>query len=336
MNRLFRATLGVVFASLALAGTAQAQAELIVIPFSTALGRSADTEFDLSLPANAAPTQRVEVYVPAGYQLAVPAPGARVGTGLIAFGSASTPTRATGTVTADDPARHAANTCAPGTHTGVWVLSVTQPQAITVPIYVDPTAGTEATLGAYKLTACFGADIVAGAAGSKLRAFEIDVLTAFTNPSRAGLYRWRALVTPYAAGNAAPDPAQQFELRSIAILPQRIVLRGRYDRRTRRVVLTGRVTAPGGTGRNPLVVDIYSARNARAALRTFGRARAGRGGAFTFRKRITQTTFFIGVIDVYFGRCTGGASVAPRGCTRETTSPAFSNPVRVAVRRGGR
>ena len=325
-------SLAAAVAALALAAPAAAQPDLIVIPYVTALGRTADTEVDLDLSGAAAPTQRVEVYVPAGYRLAVGEPvGTSVGPVALAVGAAAA-TTLTGSAVVADPAQHAADACAPGAHAAVWLLNLTRPQAVSIVVYVDPLAADD-PLGAYRLTACFAPDVLPGVAGSSLRGLSLEIERALTNPSQAGSHRWRAFVTPYAAGSAVPNPATQFELRSLSFLPVALSLKGRRDRRTGAAVLTGRLLL-ARTGAARIRLRIFSSlRRDGSGLKLFASATTRRGGFFTVRKRITRTTYFFAFLPVYTGACVTGTSAAPGGCLRETTSPGFGSVARVLVGR---
>ena len=320
-----------VAAALVAPAVASAQTELTIVPYSSALGRVADTDIDLTVQRTAAPTQRVDVYVPAGYRLATgQAAGTRLGTVALFVGAQPRAARYTGTVVTSDPARHAGDPCVPGTHAAVWLLNVTRPRPVTIPVYVDPVAGAEAALGAYRLTACFNPDVVPGVAGSKLRGWTINLPRVLTNPTRRGSYRWRAFVTPFGAGNV-PNPAGQVEVRSLALLPQVLRLSARYDSRTGTVRITGRLVT-AGRGERGVIVDILAGPRP-GRLSRFAAARTRTRGAFSVQRRLTRTSYFWAFVDVYYGRCTGPASPAPGRCVRETVSPAFANFVRVVVRR---
>ncbi len=332
-NRPARTILAGLAAALAWPALATAQPSLVVVPFSNAAGHVAATDIDLTFPERLAPAQRVDVFVPRGYRVAVgQASGTRIGTVELYAGGGTRPTRFTGTVVVDDPVRHLANPCDPGTHAGVWLLTLTRPQPVTIAVFVDAAAGTQAALGAYRMTVCFPADVVPGTAGSRLRTLSINLPRILTNPRQSTTYRWRALVTPYAVGNAAPNPAAQVEVRALVLLSQRLTMRARYDRRTRTVVLTGRLTV-GGRGERGVVVDILATDRPRGTPRRFASTKTRAGGTFAVRKRIARTIYLFAFVDVYVGRCTGPRAAAPGGCVRETTSPAFGSFVRVAVRR---
>jgi hypothetical protein len=168
--------------------------------------------------------------------------------------------------------------------------------------------------------------------GIRLLEADLDFANTFTNPSAAGLGTWRAFVTPYTPGTAAPNPAGTVEVRSIAIFPFTVSLKGRYDKRHRRAVLTGVVRfatlKPSGFG-----VLILSATSARFTNpKAFAVARTKRGGTFTVRKRITRTLFFTPFVPPTSSSTCTEAPTGTTPCTGQTTSPAFGPLVRVRKR----
>src|SRR5919199_3368442 len=241
-------------AALALAAPSMAQnePEFTVVPYDVALGQVADTELDLILPSSTAAPAKVTIYAAPGYTADLTqAPGTKVGDvfATVASGGASLDVR--GDVVADNPANYAADpraqACAPGTHAAVWVITITLGgTSLRIPIYVDATTGAEAALGSYKLQVCFASPYVpesqGGAPlGARLTEADIDFPTTpgvWHNPSARGIYTWRALVTPYTQGTATPNAAGTYELRSLASLPTRIALKGKFDKKRNRVVLT--------------------------------------------------------------------------------------------------
>src|SRR2546425_610746 len=82
-----------------------------------------------------------------------------------------------------------------GTHFAVWLLKLSVGgQTITVPIYVDPTTGTQTGLGAYRMLACFSApDTPMGSPnhapfGAQLLDANFTVDSAITLPASSGTY----------------------------------------------------------------------------------------------------------------------------------------------------
>jgi hypothetical protein len=328
--------------TLAAPSFAQNEPEFTVIPYDVALGRLADTELDLTVPSSTAAPAKVTIYAAPGYTAELgQAPGTKVGDlfATVASGGASLDVR--GDVVADNPANYTsdprAQACAPGAHTAVYVITITLGgTTLRIPIYVDPTSGSEAALGSYKLQVCFSSPYVpesAGGAplGARLTEADIDFSDTpgvFRNPSARGVYRWTVLVTPYTAGTATPNPAGTYELRSLAALPTRIALKGKYDAKRKRAVLTGTLAAPAELG-FPASVIVEVFKLTASSAKHIGRAKTKKG-KFTFRvKQAKGTTTYSALVAGYAGPCTGPAAVAPAGCTRETVAPIFSNPVRI-------
>jgi hypothetical protein len=332
-------------AALALAAPslAQNEPEFTVVPYDVGLGRVADTELDLTLPSSTAAAAKIVIYVAPGYTADLgQAAGTKVGDlfATVAAGGASLDIR--GEVVADNPANYAslpaAQACAPGTHTAVWVITITLGgTTLRIPMYVDPTAGAEASLGSYKLQVCFSSPYVpesAGGAplGARLTEADLDFPTnpgIFHNPSARGIYRWRALVTPYTPGTATPNAAGTYELRSLASLPTRIAIKGKYDTKRKRAVITGTFRPPAELGFPATVVVEVFRTTAKAGTKHIGRARTKKG-KFTFRtKQAKGRAAYTVLVAGYAGSCTGPPAVAPAGCTRETVAPIFSNFVTI-------
>jgi len=123
------------------------------------LGIKSMTGVAVTVPAGTAEAGKVALYVPAGYGLdPSAAPGTKEGDVLMVTGS----DLALGELQAVNPAAYVntpqAQACAPGTHTGVWIMNFKDglftSQTGMVPIYIDATSGEETALGAYKLQAC--------------------------------------------------------------------------------------------------------------------------------------------------------------------------------------
>src|SRR6185312_1246252 len=98
----------------ALAGAPSALAdtqELLITPYATAAGAKADTDIDVFVPETAAPTAKIAVYVPTGFDLdlsGVPATKIGDATGeVLAKALGGTKLALTGAITVDDPAKYA-------------------------------------------------------------------------------------------------------------------------------------------------------------------------------------------------------------------------------------
>lgn len=296
------------------------QPELDLYPGSTSVGHAGADELDLYMPASVE-MAKATLFVPAGYgvDLAKPA-GTDLGI-VVAWGPDGI--GRLGSIDAADPAAYTTSACAPGLHQAIWLLTLGDAtQLPPVPMFVDATTGSEAALGAYKAQAC----LPASATGT-LRIRELDLgFTTFTNPSAAGAYTWRAFVTPYAAG--VPNDAATFELRATLPLPIRLTVTGRYDRKHKRAVLTGRLTAShydaGG-----IFLMVFVEKNGH--FRPSGFIRTTSTGAYRFYRRITRTTRF-GLQTATYEDCAPG-TVAPGGCVSDTLANVSSPAVKVVVRK---
>jgi hypothetical protein len=327
------ATAGYVRSSSTSAGAAAAAArpELDLYSAKPSLGVKAPTFATLNVPGGAAEAEKVTLYVPAGYVLnPADPPGTREGDDFIDtesdFGA--------GDLRAADPAfiDHAqAEACAPGSHVGVWTMRVDFfSTSLTVPVYIDPTGGEEAALGAYKLQICLPLAHIASPAGgwplgSRVRSLGLS-FTRLTNPTSAGVYVWRALVSnPDATGN--PDASTTYELRSDMPLPAKLTLAGRIDRKHHRALLSGRLTTPalpaGG-----IRVSLY--RRVGVFWRNVGSTRTSANGSYSFVRRASKTATY-GTEIWAIGTCTG-TSTAPKGCATETHAAIDSPSVRLVVR----
>jgi hypothetical protein len=322
--------------------------ELFVLPFDSRLGSTnADNGIELVFPSNQPAAAKAVVYVPGGYglDLSVPA-GTTIGATNAASTTSAGSTPLRGNVVVDSPARFttdpAAVACAGAAqHAAVWILQLASgATTVPVPVFVDPATGTETGQGLYKLQACFGAPDVpqsAGGApfGARITDLFVELTRGVTNPATLDGFVWRAFVTPFVPGTTTQNPVGTVEVRSIVPLPQVLTLNGRHDRKTKSIVLTGTLTlagvkVPGAD------VDVFG--STKAAVSTFkrlGRVKTKtKTGAYSFRRKATQTMHFGAVVGEYStsARCDTGASIAPAGCIQENLSlVAYSRLVTVKV-----
>jgi hypothetical protein len=224
-------------ATLALAANALATPKLIVSGGPTP-GVAAVTNVQVTEDKTDPAPLKITIYQPAGYvSTLTQAAGAQIGTvhaDLQALAiSPDAIIQADGTVLTDTPSKYVSNTCAPGTHTAVWLLHVTvSGQTIDVPVYIDPTTGSEAALGATKLVLCLS-DPYDTAPASIRAPFGVKLINAkmtldsgvITNPSSAGTFLWRSTITPWNPASPAPDAAKTVEAQSIVNLPHTLSLK---------------------------------------------------------------------------------------------------------------
>jgi hypothetical protein len=312
----------------------QAQPELDTWTARPSLGTRSDTQVSLSVPAGSAEAGKVTLYVPAGYAVDLFArPGTVEGHVLMVTASDF----AVGDLKAVNPAQYVntpqAQACAPGQHVAVWIMDfqdgLFSSQTVTVPVYIDPTSGDEAALGAYKLQACLPLAHLASPGGwplgAKLRGVAWQ-FTRITNPTAAAVYVWRGFVSgPDVNGN--PDPATAYELRSDMSLPAKLSLSARLVGKHHRVVLSGQLTTPSAPV-GGLTVGLY--RLGFLSWTRVSSVQTQADGSYRFVRSVTKTTTF-GVAAWAVGACNGG-STAPNGCVDETRAEVDSRNVRIVVR----
>jgi hypothetical protein len=306
---------------------------LVVWPYDSRLSASnADIGIEIVVPENQ-PAAKVAVYVPFGYSvdLAIPV-GTTIGTtDARATGSAGA-ARLQGNIVADSPMRYssdpAAIACAgPSPHAAVWLLQLASgPTSLPVAVFVDPTSGVETGLGMYKLQLCLPPPDVpssAGGAPSGLRITDLfaELTRGVTNPAAPADFLWRALVTPFVPGTTTQNVAGTDEARSIVVLPQVLTVQGRYDRKTKSIVLTGTLTLSGAKAGAGVDVNVFgSTKPVVSTFKRLGRVKTKKGTIYTYRRKSTKTMYFFTYVDEYFfrARCDTGPSTAPAGCVQES------------------
>jgi hypothetical protein len=219
------------------------------------LGSSGATTIHVSLPKTSDPVARLAIYAPNGYTANLSqAPGTNIGS--VAATAFSYDNQLTlpldGTVVTDNPANHTADVCSPGTHAAVWILNLSVAgQTLQVPAYVDPTAGAETALGAYRIIICLPPpDVPAGtpgraAFGAQLLDAQFTVNGIYTTPTAGGVLRWETLFTPYNAGKGTPNAIGTFEARSLVTLPVSLTLGATYTKKKLTYTVKGKLTEGG-------------------------------------------------------------------------------------------
>jgi hypothetical protein len=241
-----------VFANAALA----ANTATVAVWHTPMAAGSASTTIHVNVPQATDPIAAANIFAPTGYSATLnQAPGTNIGTvSATAFSYDNNLTLPLeGTVTTDDPAKHTADVCSPGTNAAVWNLNLSVAgQTLVVPLYVNPTAGAATALGAYNLKICLAPpDVPAGTPGRA--AFGAQLLdakftvTAFKAPSAGGLIRWETLFTPYNKGKGTVNAAGTFEARSFVGLPVTLGLSVKYTKKTKKYLASGKLTE-GGQG----------------------------------------------------------------------------------------
>jgi len=281
-------------AALAFAGNALATQKLEI----TQTASPASVTIKLSQTATDPQPAKITVYVPSGYTLnATQSAGTTIGTttgNVIARDLGGIPVPLEGDVKVDNPANHLTDFCSPGPHAAVWVLNLSVlGQTIALPVYVDPTSGTETALGAAKLQVCLGpSDVPAGSPGRSPNGAQLldatftvnGVLTPPTGPAR-----WIAFTTPYATGNGQPNPAGTVETRAF-VGPGAITLSGRVTSKKKKTVSVAGTVTQSGIG---VVAKVALLVNGRAkgtaasnASGRYAKKLKGTGRRSTFQSRV--------------------------------------------------
>lgn len=280
------------------------------------LGTTSRVDTDLSIGGGAPPTAQVSWYVPRGYGVDLTlAPGTKLGSGLIGFAAGTSATSGAGSLTADDPAAHQADTCAPGLHAAVWLLTAPlDGQPFVLPLYVDPAPSAVATRASLRVQACFDPPATSGRTFSAL---DLAFTRGITNPVAPGSYVWRALVTPFGPAGL-PNGNGTIEAQALVPLPHEVTIRTRYDAKQKRLAVSGAATA--GRGREagvPISISTTTDLNLGRQKR-IGLVRTDAHGAFRFTHAFTKTAYVIVQVpdSAYGADCEDPISPSP--CTFET------------------
>jgi len=343
MKRLTRAMLLAVIALGALAVAAPAfaafTAKMSVAHGTMGLGATTATQIHIVLPQTNDPAARVAIYAPTGYTANLTqAAGTTIGTTTASAFSRDTNLTLplSGSVTVDNPANHTSDPCSPGTNAAVWILNLSVAgQTIALPVYVNPTAGTETALGAYKIVTCLPPpDVPPGTPGRSVQGAQVLEATftvngIYTTPSTANTYAWEGIFTPYTPGKGTPNPLGTIEARALVPLPVRIVLGGTYSKKKNLYQLKGTLTA-GGQGVTGTTVKLF--RGLKLSSMKQVASLAVRSGAFKVSGHLKpkKTTYFQARVAVPESDATSAGcanplppTVAPGGCV-SATLPAWT------------
>ena len=229
--------LGASFASLAFAGTALASfsPKLVVSSLTPqAAGGGGPVRIGALVGASDDPTAKVSIYVPTGYQVnTTSAVGTKLGdvtaTAAAAdLGGAVLPL--TGELDVAAPDATLAAQCQT-TDVQMWNLKLTAAgQTLNVPVHVvQANAGESASGYSYKLVICLPPpDVPAGTPGratfgAKLLSATFGV-SAITQPTASGDFRWTSLWTPYNPNKGTPNAPGSVETQSIRHIPTQVKL----------------------------------------------------------------------------------------------------------------
>jgi hypothetical protein len=233
----FALLLGASVASLAFAGSALAAfTPKLIVSSATPQAAGGGGAVRIGALANNTddPTAKVSIYVPTGYQVnTTTAVGTKLGdvtatASAADLGGAILPLTGELDVAAPDAA--AAAQCQT-TDVQMWNLKLTAAgQTLNVPVHVTQANAAEASAGySYKLVICLPPpDVPAGTPGraqfgAKLLSATFSV-SAITQPTASGDFRWTSLWTPYNPGKGTPNAAGTVETQSIRHIPTQVKL----------------------------------------------------------------------------------------------------------------
>ena len=196
------------------------------------LAGSSSTTIHVTIPQATDPIAAINIYVPAGYGASFSAAaGTTIGSvDATAFShDAGLTLPLSGNVTADSPAAHTSDSTqctGVATSAAVWILNLSVAgQTIALPLYVNPTAGVEQALGAYKLSICLPPpDVPIGTPGRSAQGAQVldarfTVKGVLTTPANGGALTWTSLFTPYTPGKGTVNAAGTFYARGVVALP---------------------------------------------------------------------------------------------------------------------
>jgi hypothetical protein len=334
-RRFWVGTACALFAAAALAADAGAKTQLLVTG-PTATAASGTTVLEVKgAPADAAWAQ-LTTYVPSGYTINLGQPaGTRIGSvsaraQLLASGASAT---ATGIVVAADRndagVQQAAAQCTRSpVHAGVWTIRLTLPaQTLELPLYVDPTTGSEATFGSAKLVVCVPQPYAKGLPGYAPLGTKLDDLRTtlsagvFTNPLFAGSNVWRTVVTPWSPSGAAPDAGSTVETQGLVDVPASLSLTAKLTT-TRGARTVKNSVLLSGT----LLEDLRGVAGATVSFfatdRNAGSAKTSATGSFARKILLSQRKTFrvTATVPTRETPCANPlpTSVAPAGCVSAT------------------
>ena len=330
---------GATIAAVVVAALAIAAVALAANSASVAVSQSGSgTTIHVQIPQSTDPMARIAIYVPAGWSASLgAAPGTTIGqvTASAFSRDQGLILPLSGNVVTDSPANHTSDACSPTQNAAVWILNLTVAgQAIQLPLYVNPTSGGEAALGAYKLVICLPPpDVPVGTPGRS--AFGAQVLDAnftvnniFTGGSAAGISAWQTLFTPYNPGQGTVNAAGTFEAQSLVGSPAISIKAVSVKHKTYKV--TG-VVHEGGIPAGGVVINLF-----KSGTRVGG-ATTPASGAFTFTGKLGKKPVTFQIRATATERKTAcvqplPATVAPGGCAGATLSPWSTNSATVRLK----
>jgi len=245
---------GLVLAPGALAAPNSASISVAFNPAKLGSGSQATIHVNVATTSDA--VARIDIYASSGVAANLgQAAGATIGSvdaTAIAHDQGGLTLPLSGGVVTDDPAKHTADGCSPGTNQAVWIMNLSVAgQTLQIPIYVNKTSGDAAALGTYDLRICLPPwDVPAAtpgraAFGAQLVDAQLVLNNVFTAPTTAGSAVWTMIVTPYTPGVGTPNPAETWEARAFVPLPVVLTIKATFSKKTNAWKLTGKLTEGG-------------------------------------------------------------------------------------------
>lgn len=316
MRHMIRAGVG---AAAALAALALASSALAAMSPRLDVGTAAQSK-TLTLGARLGQSDdwlgRLQVFVPAGYKLAIPAAGSTGGTATVQavemqlgpsnIGKLAGTTKG---IAASDPSLSwATANCDNAAHAGALMVTLNGgDNSWAFPVFVDQTTGSETQFGAQKLVFCFGprSPGATNPMSNKLLSLSLT-LNGVTAPTQAGDYLWRSLWTPFAgASGDTLDQAPSVEAQSTTRFANG-VLTITAKQAGKHVVLGGKLVV-NGEAMDGITIRVKHGASP-AKLVTAGGAKTNGAGLWSLRPRLTKTQYFqagatIGSSDLGSGGC---------------------------------
>ena len=296
-------------------------------------GAGTATTLHISVPQATDPIARIAIYVPAGYTANLSqAANTTIGTTEATANGhdVGLTLPLNGPVTTTSPVTLPGDACSPGTHAAIWNLNLSVAgSTLVLPLYVDPTSGAEAALGAYRMVICLPPwDTPVGSPGRSFEGAQLldakfTVNNIFTAPT-SGLAVWETLFTPYHPGVGTPNAVGTFEARSIVPVPS---LTLKATKKKGKYAVGGKLTAGGQPVAGASVVVLRG--NTATKVVKVGKATTGASGAWASSGKLVgkkpvffKATAASGEKDATATGCANPlpATIAPGGCVSATVS----------------
>ena len=325
-------------AALALAGNALSKTQLVVTG-ATETGASAQTIVQVKEEQTDAAPFKISIYLPTGYIANLgQSVGVQIGTvdaGLQALLVSTDVIAASGTVLVGDKSASALQASATqctgtATHAAIWVMRIqVAGQTLDVPLFVDPTTAADPPSTSAKLVLCLPnpyaeaqPPISRAPAGAKIVDAKLKLSAGvLTNPTTAGTYLWRSVITPWTANGFEPNVAGTIETQAIVTIPSSLSLKAKVKTVRQRTRVTNSVLLSG-----KVLESLQGVGGAKVAFfangRTAGSAMTGLAGAFSKKSGLTKRTTFTATatLPTRETACVSPlpASLVPGGCVTAT------------------